>query len=396
MNYDETKEPEKINKAKKLCYVTTIHATQRAFVLPIVRWLKQMTDWDITLLCNNNAEFRGMLPENVHFIPISMKRGISLGGVGAMFKMLKVFRKEKFDLVQYSTPNASLYASLASWLAGVPVRLYCQWGIVYVGFHGYKRKLFKCIEKLVCSLSTWVEPDSRGNLLFSREEGLYTEKKSSIVWNGSASGVDLEKFDYSQKAYWRKEIRDLLQIPQDGTVIGFVGRVTGDKGINELLAAFKKTLQERPDVYLILVGRAEKTESLNPELYAWAQQEERVRFCGYTKVVERYISAMDVYVLPSYREGFGTSVIEAEAMGVPVIVSDIPGPTDAMLPDETGLVVPVKNVDALVEAMIKLIDAPELRITLGKAAREFAAGYFEQKQLAEHIVADRKRLLGEK
>ena len=194
---------------KKICYITTVSITLKTFVLPIIRQLAKHADWDITVICDADEAFAKSLPEGIRYSPIPMKRGISLGGIGAMLKMLRVFRKEKFDLVQYSTPNASLYASLAAWLARVPVRLYCQWGIAYVGFHGLKRKIFKCVEKLVCSLSTWIEPDSYGNLRFSNAEGLYPESKGSVVWNGSASGVDLEKFDISQKENWRREIREI-------------------------------------------------------------------------------------------------------------------------------------------------------------------------------------------
>lgn len=380
---------------KKICYVTTVPGTLESFVLPIVKQLQQMTDWEITLICDTNEDFAGHLPEGVRYIPVPMKRGIRLSGIGAMFRLRKIFRKEKFDLVQYSTPNAALYASIAAWLARVPVRLYCQWGIAYVGFSGFKRRIFKCIEKLVCRLSTWVEPDSFGNLHFSHAEKLYPEAKGSVVWNGSASGVDLQKFDINQKAAWRKAMRAQWNIPADAVVYGFVGRITRDKGINELLAAFRNVLQRNPNTYLMLVGREEQTDSLESGLYDWAKAAPHVLFCGHTNVVEQYLSAMDVYLLPSYREGFGSGVIEAEAMGVPVIVSDIPGPTDAMARGKTGLVVPVKDVPALETAMEQLLRDSQLRQQLGAAGIGFAAGRFEQKQLAAHILADRKRLLGE-
>src|SRR5699024_10039368 len=108
-------------------------------------------------------------------------RGISLTGLSAIYKMIKIFRKEKFDIVQYSTPNVSAYASLAAKISNIPIRLYCQWGIAYVGFSGVKRKLFKFIEKKICDFSTWIEPDSYGNLKFSHKEGLYTTSKSSVI-----------------------------------------------------------------------------------------------------------------------------------------------------------------------------------------------------------------------
>lgn len=381
---------------KKICYVTTVPSTLKSFVLPVVQNLKVNTAWQITMICDEDEEFRKILPEGVRYIPVAMKRGINLSGIGAILKMVKIFRKEKFDLVQYSTPNASLYTSIAAWLARIPVRLYCQWGIVYVGFTGIKRKLFKTIEKLVCALSTWVEPDSFGNLRFSHEEGLYPEEKGSVVWNGSASGVDLQKFDISRKEQWRADIRNRLQIPMESAVLGYAGRITGDKGINELFAAFRGVLQTYPDTHLLLVGNTEKEASLDPALLAWAQKEDHVHFCSYTNVVEQYLAAMDVYLLPSYREGFGSGVIEAEAMGVPVIVSDIPGPTDAMKRDETGLVVPSKDAAALQTAMETLYADSAQRAQMGENGRIFARTCFDQKLLCKQIIADRNRLLGER
>lgn len=376
----------------KICYVTTVPITLEAFVLPTIRYIHEHTDWEISLICDEDPEFRKRLPEYVRYLPVPMKRGISPSGIGAIAKMAKIFREEKFDLVQYSTPNASLYASMAAKMAKVPVRLYCQWGMAFVGFSGVKRKVFKTIETFVCRNSTYIEPDSFGNLKFSQEEGLYTPKKSSVVWNGSACGVDLKKFDISQKEAWRRQIREQYQIPEDAVVYGFVGRITGEKGVNELFAAYQRLVQQQ-DAYLMLVGFMEKADSVNQALYAWAKEQKKVIFCDYTKVIERYMAAMDVYILPSYREGFGCAVIEAEAMGVPVIISDIPGPTDAMVRDVTGLVVKKADVDTLHDAMVRLYDDVDLRDKFGKAAYTFATEKFDQAQLFAHIVEDRKRLL---
>lgn len=377
----------------KICYVTTVPITLSAFVLPVVRHIHEQTDWEICMICDQDPEFAKQLPEGVRYIPVPMKRGISLGGIGAMLKLWKTFRQEKFDLVQYSTPNASLYASLAAWLAGVPVRLYCQWGIAYVGFQGLKRKIFKAVEKLVCSCSTQIEPDSFGNLNFSQAEGLYTKKKSRVIWNGSASGVDLTKFDISGKERWRQEIRSRYGMEEDAFVYGFVGRITRDKGINELFAAYQKLLAEKENTYLMMVGRPENEQLLDQELYRWAQENDRVIFCGQTNQVEKYMSAMDVYILPSYREGFGSAVVEAEAMGVPVIVSNIPGPTDAMRSEKTGIVVEKADVDSLHQAMVRILEDDALCASLGKEAACFAREGFEQQELARRILADRKELM---
>lgn len=379
----------------KICFVTTVSITLRAFVLPTLEHLVRNTDWQITVICDDDPTFEAALPQGVRYIPVSMKRGISLGGIGAMLKMWKIFRQEKFDLVQYSTPNASLYASMAAKLAGVPVRLYCQWGIAYVGFHGLKRKIFKAIEKLVCRFSTQIEPDSFGNLRFSREEGLYGEEKSRVVWNGSASGVDLTKFDISQKNAWRQAIRSRYGL-EDAFVYGFVGRITRDKGIDELFAAYQKLCAEKENTCLMLVGGKENEQLLDQRLLTWAQEHPRVIFCGQTNEVEKYMSAMDVYILPSYREGFGSAVVEAEAMGVPVIVSDIPGPTDAMVPEQTGLLVKKADVETLYQAMARVCEDRDLCAALGRQAAGFAAERFDQKQLVRYILEDRKALMGKR
>lgn len=380
----------------KICFVTTISLTLKSFVLELAKAMHETGDFEIHFVCDYDADFEKMLPEYIHYKPISMKRGISFDGLKAIREMKKYFKKERFDLVQYSTPNASCYASIAAKLAGIPCRLYCQWGIAYVGFSGIKRKIFKQIEKLVCRCSTRIEPDSFGNLHFSRAEKLYTADKSCVIWNGSASGVDLNKFDITQKSEWREEIRRKYDIPQDSFVYIFIGRITKDKGVNELFEASKSLLNLQQDVYLLLVGNVEKSESVDAALYQWTQEEARVIYCGYTNEVEKYLAASDVYLLPSYREGFGSAVVEAEAMGVPVIVSDIPGPTDAMINEKTGLLTPKADARKLYEKMLYLYNDRQLRDEYGKNGEIFARTSFEQTELFRRVIEDRCKMIDEK
>lgn len=380
---------------KKICFVTTVSLTMKAFIINTARYLHEQGGYDITLICAPDEAFEASLPEYIHFIPVPMERGISLGGIGALRQMTKIFKREKFDLVQYSTPNAAFYASIAAKKAKVPVRLYCQWGIAYTGFQGIKRKIFKMVEKMVCKRSTWIEPDSHGNLDFSHAEGLYPENKGSVIWNGSASGVDVSKFDFRHRDEWRKTIREKYNLSEDAFVYGAIGRINRDKGINELFTAFRNIVAVRPNAYLMLVGSEENVQLLDQELYAWAKENDHVLFCGHTNVVEQYLSAMDIYILPSYREGFGSVVIEAASMGLPVIVSDIPGPTNAMLRDKTGLVVPKADAAALEQAMVKILEDAHLREEFGRAGKALATDNFEQKQLFAHILKDRQHLLGE-
>lgn len=381
-----------MNALKKICFISTIPITLNAFVLKTAEYIHENTDWDISFICDYDEKFEKTLPEYIHYIPVPMERGISIAGVKAMLEMKKIFQREKFDLIQYSTPNASLYASMAGKLAHVPVRLYCQWGLVFVGFQGLKRKIFQMEEKYVCHLSTHIEPDSNSNLRFAHEIGLYPKSKGSVIWNGSACGVNLTKFDISNKEEYRKDIREQLDIPEDAFVYGFVGRITRDKGINELLEAYKAI---NDDSYLIMVGPSEVDETINQELYTWASKNEKIKFTGYTTVVEQYLSAMDCYILPSYREGFGMGVVEAEAMGVPVIVTDIPGPIDAMIDNETGIVVQKADVESLYNAMISIREDKVRYFAMAEKAHDFAVNNFEQKQLFSYILEDRKKLLGE-
>lgn len=373
----------------RICIVTTVPITLKAFVLDLAKTMAQSGEFEVHFVCDKDDAFAASLPEYIHYHPIAMDRGISLGGFRALREMYRLFKKEKFDLVQYSTPNASCYASIASRLAGIKARLYCQWGIAYVGFHGLKRRIFKQIEKMVCRNSTMIQPDSFGNLQFSHSEKLYTADKSRVIWNGSASGVNLTKFDVAQKDAWSKEIRDRYGIPQDAKVFIFIGRITRDKGVNELFEASRQLLQAHDDAYLLLVGNVEKSDSISDELYAWSQSQPRVIYVGFTNVVEKYVAAGDVYVLPSYREGFGSAVIEAEAMALPVIVTDIPGPTDAMRKNQTGLVVKKGDAEELRDAMETLYASVELRTQMGNSARDFASNGFEQKALFEQIMKDR-------
>lgn len=378
---------------KKICFVTTISLTLKMFILDLAKYLYETGEFDITFICSHDDSFRNDLPDYIRYVPIKMERGISLGGISACISMYKFFKKEKFDLVQFSTPNASLYASLASKLSKVPVRLYCQWGILYVGFSGLKRKIFKIVEKTVCNLSTWIEPDSYGNLRFSHLEGLYKANKSSVVWNGSASGVNLCKFNHNNKSLWRSEVRGRYDLHEDAFVFGFVGRITRDKGVNELLRSMKKLLSNSHDVYLLIIGSDDNITSIEEDIYNWSKENKRIIYCGKTNHVEQFLSTMDVLVLPSYREGFGSVVIEAGAMKVPSLVSDIPGPSDIVSPGETGFVVRKKDTEDLTRQMAHILGDSELVKRMGNQAYKYVVSNFEQKELFKHIAQNRLKLI---
>ena len=178
-------------KMIRICFVTTISLTLKAFLLGTAKYLHDTGEFDIYMVCNPDESFEISLPDYITFLPVKMKRGFGLDGLKVIKKLKNIFKEYKFDIVQYSTPNASCYASIAAKKAMIPVRLYCQWGIAYVGYTGIKRKLLKAIEKHTCKCSTWIEPDSKSNLDFAHKERLYPSCIGSVVWNGSACGVNL-------------------------------------------------------------------------------------------------------------------------------------------------------------------------------------------------------------
>lgn len=380
---------------KKICFVTTIYMTYKAFLKQLSHYLYQTGEYDISLICADEPKAHEDVPEFVHYIPVRMERGVSLSMFESIKQIQAVLEREKFDIVQYSTPNAAFYTSIAAKRAKVPVRLYCQWGIRYMGFEGWKRALFKALEKKTCDNSTFIEVESDNIRNFSLKEKLYTPERSCVIWNGSASGVDLTKFNVSRKAQWKKEIREQYNIKDDDIVFSFAARLTADKGINELLEAFLNLSEKYNNIKLLVMGGMDDSGSLKSDLFAKAEKSESIVFTGSVPDVERYYAASDVFVAPSYREGFGLVVIEAESMALPAIVSDVPGQIDAIVPDETGLACTVKSASSLQEQMEKMIADASLRESLGANAQRYVEDNFEQNKLFGYLKQHRDELIGE-
>lgn len=378
---------------KKICFVTTIYVTYKCFLKQFSEYLHRSGEYDISLICNNEEKMAEDLPEFVHYFPVKMSRGVSLSAFNALNEINKIFREEKFDIVQYSTPNAALYASIAAKSNKVPVRLYCQWGIRYMGFEGIKRGIFKFLEKITCDNSTFIEAESNSIRNFALEEKLYSENKSCVIWNGSASGVDLQKFNLENKQGWKRTIRQQYTLNDTDVVFSFAGRLTADKGINELLYAFLNIEKKYPNVKLFIMGGMDDYDSIDTKLFTEAKSSQNIIFTGNVSNAEEYYAASDIFVAPSYREGFGLVVVEAEAMALPAIVSDVPGQTDAVKKDITGLICKVKSGDSLQKAMEKLIEDPKLRANMGNAAANYARNNYEQNKLFELLKKHRDALV---
>lgn len=371
----------------KICYCTTIPLTINAFMLESAQYIHEHTDWDISFICDYDKTFARSLPEYFHYFPVKMKRGVSLDALSAVREIQKIFERERFDFVQYSTPNASLYASIAAKRAKIPIRNYHLMGFRYMGAKGFGRFLLKQADKIACNNATSIECVSRSNLRLGIAEGLFSAEKATVVWNGSTGGVDLDRFDFEKRKDWRIEIRRELGVADDEFVYGFVGRLNKDKGVNELLSAF---LALHDNSKLLLIGFNDEIDTLDGFLLQQARLCDDIIFHDSVSDIERYYAALDVLMFPSYREGFGNVVIEAAAVGTPAIVSHIPGPIDAISKDKTALTVCSGNVEQLKEAMIA-IRQRDYR-SMGEAAAEFAAENFDSKVLSAKIL-ERKRAL---
>lgn len=377
----------------KICFVVTIYGTYKAFLKNFAEYLYKSGEYDISLICSADYNTFSDIPKYIHYYPVHMARGINPKNSMQAIKYINhILRENKFDIIQYSTPNAAFYASLVSYKCRIPVRLYCQWGIRYMGFQGLRRKLFKFIEKVICSLSTVVEVESHGIRNFAISEGLYNRKKSTVVGHGSACGVNLDKFNIDRRKEWRKEIRERFDINDTTAVLVFCARITGDKGINELLQAFFDISKKTKDVKLMIIGATDDlTPDIDIRLMNKAKTSDNIIFTGAVNSVEKYFAASDIFVSPSYREGFGLVVIEASAMGLPVIVTDVPGQIDAFIPDVTGLKCKVKDVNDLTRATMQLINDKDFQNRGGALGRKFVEDNFEQKELFKRLKYKRDK-----
>jgi len=381
----------------QLCLITTIPITIKAFFGGQLRFLRD-NGFDVTIITSpittQYESFGSRLPEGIKFETVQMGRTIKpVEDIKAFFRILAILRRGRFDIVQYVTPKAALFGSVASWLVGIPVRLYLMWGLYYVTQCGIKNKIFKFLEKVVCRLSTDIAPDSKGNCRIAIKEGFCKAEKIAVVCHGSANGVDTERFDPQKLAETGIRIRGELHLPHRAKVFGSITPIVGDKGVNEMVGAFVKIAEEYSNTYLLIVGQTTEKDPVDSATLETIRNHPRIRHIGWQKEPEKYLAAMDIFVLPTYREGFGVVNIEACAMQLPVISTDVPGPQESIIDEETGLLVPARTVEPLVNAMKRLLDELEFARQLGIAGRQRVQEYYEQKQLWKAIVEHRRALL---
>jgi glycosyltransferase involved in cell wall biosynthesis len=280
-----------------------------------------------------------------------------------------VFRPERFDIVHTVAPKAGLLAQLAAFVLRIPVRIHVFTGQAWVTRGGPWRWFLKTLDRLVAALATHVLVDSPSQREFLIGQGVLSAEKSRVLLSGSICGVDTARFNPDREA--RARIRDTLSIGDKTVMFLFVGRLNADKGLLDLARACADPGLR--GAVLLVVGPDE--ERIRPRMHELCGGA-RLMFINYTPAPQDYMAAADVFCLPSYREGFGTVVIEAAAAGVPAIASDIYGVRDAVADGETGLLHPARDVAAIRGCMLRLAHDEALRLRLGTAARERAVRLF--------------------
>lgn len=372
-----------ISARRRLCFVVATEITATAFLLDQIRAAAER--YDVCVAVNTREpQFLTRYGIAVDVAQVPIERKIRLGAdLRALYALFRLFRSQRFDLVHSVSPKAGLLAMLAGFLARVPRRLHVFTGQVWVTRRGFARLILKNIDRLLAALATHVLIDSPSQRDFLLAQGVVPAHKCSVLAKGSISGVDVQRFRPDAAA--RHSVRTELAIPDDGVLFLYLGRLNRDKGIQDLATAFAQACRTRSDLYLALAGPDE--EALGAALGSICGEFfDRVRRVEYTNQPERFMAAADVFCLPSYREGFGTVVIEAAACGVPAVASRIYGITDAVAEGETGLLHPPGDIDALTAAMSAMAANPALRHRLGAAARARALADFPMPALTSALL----------
>jgi glycosyltransferase involved in cell wall biosynthesis len=383
----------------KLCRLATVVQTFQTLLREQLQVMAE-AGFRVTLVCSPDPALQDIadgLGFDYRAIPMARKPD-PFHDLVSLRRLARLFKQERFDLVHSSTPKAGLLTAMAGRLSRVPVRIHTYTGQPWVEMNGAGREIVKRCDWLIGKLNTHCYADSHSQSRFLVEEGVIADDRITVLGAGSIAGVDLERFD---PARWGNDTasatRMELGVDPEAVLILFVGRVTKDKGVAELVEAFNGLISrvDRP-VELLLVGPLEPDQDPLPEgILNEIEHNPHIHAVGFTREPEKYMAAADIFCLPSYREGFGSVVIEAAAMGVPAVATSVTGLVDAVVDGKTGLLVPAKNVGELGQALLRLIDQPDLRAEMGQAARNRAIKEFDARLINGLVVDEYRRWAGQ-
>jgi glycosyltransferase involved in cell wall biosynthesis len=329
--------------------------------------------------------------EQVRFMPLEMTRTISpIKDIISVWRLFRIFKAKRPFIVHTHTPKAGIVGMLAAKLAGVPHRLHTVAGLPLLEARGFKRTILDFVEKLTYSCATKVYPNSFGLYEIILKNKYAPQGKIKVIANGSSNGINTHYFDPTQIGDAQKNtLRQSLGLNERDFVFIFVGRIVRDKGINELAEAFRTLSVEFPNVKLLLLGKSE--DDLDPVLPATKREiaeNPSIIAAGFQSDIRPYLAIADALVFPSYREGFPNVVMQAGAMGLPAIVSNINGCNEIIREGVNGLIIPPKNTDKLFDVMRRLLTGDALRGVMRENAREMIVSRYDQNRMWEAILEE--------
>jgi len=365
---------------KSILFLASHPMSLQTFMLPHIRRLDAF--YDISLMANfedGTVPAKLGLDIDIESLPIVRKID-GLRDIKALWFLFRFLRKKQFNAIHTITPKAAFIGMLASWAAGVPIRTHSFTGQVWANKKGLKRVVLKFFDKVTSILATDLLIDSPSQKDFLIKEGVVSNLNSDVLGSGSICGVNVDRFSQNERV--KSEIRDELRTSVDAIVCLYLGRLNRDKGVLDLARAFAQVSDKHPLAELWVVG-PDESDCYSEMQVLLGKAANSVKRIGFTSTPERYMQAADLFCLPSYREGFGSSVIEAAACGVPALASSIYGLTDAVVEGQTGWMHNAGDVQDLAEKLDYLLAAPAELALKGEAAREYVENYF-----AEEIVTD--------
>jgi glycosyltransferase involved in cell wall biosynthesis len=368
---------------RSVCFVATTPFVVNPFLTPHMNALANTLR---VSLCTHLGAYplTDRLDARVAVFDVPLARQIApVADLRALWRLLRIFRAQHFDAVHSITPKAGLLAMLAAWLAGIPHRHHTFTGQVWATRRGWRRMLLRAMDRLIVAAATRVFADSPSQSRFLEVEQVAAPGAVAVLGRGSICGVDGNRFRPDDEA--RRHLRESLGTPADACVFLFVGRVTHEKGIGDLVDAFNRAFARESAVELWVVGPDE--EHLQEELQQATIIGPQIRWLGPTFEPERYMAAADVLTLPSHREGFGMVIIEAAACGLPAIAYRIDGIIDAVVDGHTGQLVPPGSVPELAGQLARMAADPDARREMGRRARERASRDFSQREVTAAWVA---------
>lgn len=361
----------------KIIRTSTVPTSLDVFCKGLLRELQEKEGYEIVAVSSSGAALQAIaMREGVRTLAVDMERHISpVNDLVSLWRLVRVFRRENPTMVHSITPKAGLLSMMAAWICRVPVRLHTFTGLVFPTATGIKQRILIFTDKLTCACATHIVPEGEGVKNDLMRFGI-TKKPLKVLGYGNVRGIDLNYYNATLPDV--KAAADKIRRDDKFTFI-FIGRLVRDKGINELVDAFIRLNSQWPNTRLLLVGPYEENlDPLSPETLSAINKNEAIQCVGSQNDVRPWLAASDVFVFPSYREGFPNVVIEAGAMGLPSIVTDINGSREIIEDRKNGRIIPSHDAKALLEAMNELLINQEKVKFMAANARLMIASRFEQ------------------